>query len=543
MGLIEALLLDPYRMDVWVANRTDGVSGTGTQNDPFDGSSQVKFDAVMNAIGSFTCVHLGPGTFQTKGYNDATGGAWQPRAGTKIVGSGVDVTVLQLATSSTNNTNYYAIGHALSSGGQPNSLDLFEVSDLTIDCNFSAFAATSVACGAVRVLGNHARIRRLKLINWGSNNARPCFVASAITATDLTWVEDCGIEDCIAVYPASGGGNTGPVTVFHAGAIESPQSVPQNYGVAPYIRNCFVDASPSTLEIRALSMAWCKAGIIEGNQVHNLTYGVFQQPTSTQDLVIRNNWFKNVSKGVLVGNKGATSTGGTLSKTGSVATVTISGGHNLSIGDFALLNTTGAYNGFVVTVLPTSFSSTVFKFNTSNASGSDTVNSVQKVCGVGNSAGLGNFAAPGGLTIEGNVIELVAATSGSGIIGVHLNDSWGAATPSQDASYPTYVFARVIIRDNKVRYLDGVFASNYVGYGMQLNSAADLLVRNNVIESAPVTPPPIQNDRCGAVAYFNNLWPSGLLIPGVNGDNNTQYEELSTLAEFALIMGLFNKKA
>ena len=375
-------LLDPYRMDVWVANRTDGVSGTGTQNDPFDGSLQAKFDAVMNGIGTYTCVHLGPGTFQTKGYNDATGGAWQPKAGLKLVGSGVDVTVLQLASSSTNNTNYYAIGHALSSSGQPKSLDLFEVSDLTIDCNFTAFTASSVACGAVRVLGNHARIRRLKLINWGSNDAtnRPCFVVSAVTATDLVWVEDCGIEECIAVSPAAGG-NTGPVTVFHAGAVESPQLTPQNYGVAPYIRNCFVDASPSTLEIRGLSMGWSKAGIIEGNQVHNLTYGVFQQATSTQDLVIRNNWFKNVNKGVLVGNKGAASTNGTLGKTGSVATVTISGGHNLSIGDFALLNTSGAYNGLVVTVLPTSFSSTVFKFNTSNASSSDTVNSVQKVWG------------------------------------------------------------------------------------------------------------------------------------------------------------------
>ena len=141
------------------------------------------------------------------------------------------------------------------------------------------------------------------------------------------------------------------------------------------------------------------------------------------------------------------------------------------------------------------------------------------------------------------MIELVTATVGSGIIGIHLNDCWGASVATQDPIFPTYVFARVIIRDNKLRYLDGVFASNYVGYGMQLNSAGDLLVRNNVIESAPLTPPPIQNDRCGSVAYFNNLWPTGILISGVNGDNNSQYEELSTLAEFALIMGLFNKKA
>jgi hypothetical protein len=36
-------------MNVWIAVRSDGVAGTGTQNDPFDGS-QGKFDSVMNAL-------------------------------------------------------------------------------------------------------------------------------------------------------------------------------------------------------------------------------------------------------------------------------------------------------------------------------------------------------------------------------------------------------------------------------------------------------------------------------------------------------------
>src|SRR5213082_2905399 len=39
MSLLDALLLDPYRTNVWIAYRTDGVAGTGTQNDPYDGST------------------------------------------------------------------------------------------------------------------------------------------------------------------------------------------------------------------------------------------------------------------------------------------------------------------------------------------------------------------------------------------------------------------------------------------------------------------------------------------------------------------------
>ena len=41
MSLLDALLLDPYRINVWIAYRTDGVKGTGTQNDPYDGSTSL----------------------------------------------------------------------------------------------------------------------------------------------------------------------------------------------------------------------------------------------------------------------------------------------------------------------------------------------------------------------------------------------------------------------------------------------------------------------------------------------------------------------
>ena len=81
MALIDALLLDPYRMDVWIAVRTDGVAGTGTHNDPYDGSTQAKFDAVMNGMANNTCVHLGPGTFQTHGYADGVSGGWRAKKG------------------------------------------------------------------------------------------------------------------------------------------------------------------------------------------------------------------------------------------------------------------------------------------------------------------------------------------------------------------------------------------------------------------------------------------------------------------------------
>src|SRR5207245_5208862 len=135
----------------------------------------------------------------------------------KIIGSGIDVTTLCLVGQP---GTCYAIGHDFTAG----TIDYFEVSDLTIDSNLMIPVATgNTACGAVRVMGNHARVRRIKVINWGTkSSSRPCFVIAVITAdppSGVTGVTDCGIEECIAITPGSG--NVGPVTLLHAGGIET----------------------------------------------------------------------------------------------------------------------------------------------------------------------------------------------------------------------------------------------------------------------------------------------------------------------------------
>jgi hypothetical protein len=89
--------------------------------------------------------------------------------------------------------------------------------------------------------------------------------------------------------------------------------------------------------------------------------------------------------------------------------------------------------------------------------------------------------------------------------------------------------------------LDGAFDASYVGYGIQVNGAKNLLVRNNVVECAPASP--IRNNRCGSVKYFNDKTPAGLLIQGINEANsNKKYDELETDAEDALVLALFNRR-
>src|SRR5437762_7102555 len=114
-------------------------------------------------------------------------------------------------------------------------------------------------------MGNHARARRLKVINWGKKASGPdAFILAMIGANPPTpTMTDFGIEDCIAISPDAG--TSSPVSVLHAGPINDAGTNTEAYGVAAFIRNCFVDcgqASPFTLDLRALSMAWCKGGVI-----------------------------------------------------------------------------------------------------------------------------------------------------------------------------------------------------------------------------------------------------------------------------------------
>ena len=40
MSLTDALLREAYPLDVWIALRTDGAKGSGTENDPYDGKTR-----------------------------------------------------------------------------------------------------------------------------------------------------------------------------------------------------------------------------------------------------------------------------------------------------------------------------------------------------------------------------------------------------------------------------------------------------------------------------------------------------------------------
>jgi hypothetical protein len=218
------------------------------------------FDKILRDLPSNTRVNLSPGVFQTRGYAPQGVGSWQPKAGQKIVGSGMDVTTIQLVGAAVADQHYHAIGMNLTpSGTTPATpVDGFEVSDLTIDCNLDnqplrgTGQYTPVACGGVRVFGSHCRIHRVKAINWGSKTLKEgCFVLSVIDASAATTdasgqavvqeTTGSGIEDCVAIQPSPNCARE--TTVLHLGGLKNAQNQAQGFATAPFIRRNFVDGT------------------------------------------------------------------------------------------------------------------------------------------------------------------------------------------------------------------------------------------------------------------------------------------------------------
>ncbi len=436
----------------------------------------------------------------------------------------------------TSDAHYFAIGHAL---GSTTKVDSFEVSDLTIDCNLAA-GGSSTACGAVRVMGDEARIQRVKAVNWGTkSSSRPCFVFSVITGAPdvgVPEVVNAGMENCVAITPA--GGNTGVVTAFNVGSQDDLSFTKESHAKSPFIRNCSVDfetpgqpftPSVSSPKFRGLSMGWCRGGVVEGNHIHNADIGgAYQDKRSIRDLIVPNNFFKNVGKGTVLnlGQLGNTLVTSNANLTTSSGVSTVSGGGlntaTLELGDRVSITTTSpaTFTGVYQIASVQGGGSPQFTIQT-GLTGPATVTVVKKVLAVSR------------VIIEGNVIELLNA---SGVSAVSIADNNGSGAI---AEVPDYLHGDIILRNNKIRYVDGIPPNDGGATLIEVEGSKNLMVQNNVLETIATLP--LKNKRCGHATYFNNRTPAGKLLQGYENDLGIKYGELETDAEDAFVLALCNK--
>src|ERR1700744_5519881 len=84
-----------YSNEFWISTNATGnmYPSGGTLASPLDGSTRANLDQNMNNLPANSAIHIMPGTYPTYG-----GDGWRMKSGDKIIGSGIEVTVLQLAT-------------------------------------------------------------------------------------------------------------------------------------------------------------------------------------------------------------------------------------------------------------------------------------------------------------------------------------------------------------------------------------------------------------------------------------------------------------
>ena len=307
--------------DVWVSIRTDGKSGSGTQTDPYDGSTEQKFDGVfinyMNTGVTNVTFHIGPGTFNIKG-------GWKMLDGWHIQGSGKDTTTLYQGDWG-DGTYFVVLGFKT---GHENNLS---VSDLAIDCAYfrlkNLYPTGNFA--GVELTGSNSYVQNVRVLHSGSDAGESfailiiCYYLDALPNNSF-------IDNCEVLEP---GANVSGLTISTYTSLANPATYAKNGSITNSVVNgANIGGGPPN-------------GFV-GSQFTGCTFmgcfrAIYSDTFPATNVLIANNSIQNCFDGVYLNNNNfsaVTVSGNTLSTTGGgitftnhVTNATISGNRVITI--------------------------------------------------------------------------------------------------------------------------------------------------------------------------------------------------------------------
>lgn len=277
--------------EVWIKLRGDGLPGTGSQANPFNGDGPLWLDKLLRGLPENTVIHFGPGEYLTRGYHAGEADPskiWQPKRGWKIIGAGIDSVVLRLVDASIPTTGYSVIG----SEYNQNADDL-EIIGMTLDADLDNQAGAKLVncCG---VFGSRIHVHHIKGRRFGSlDNTLECFAISANGGHPNVGPKAGNvIEDCILIDPSPNMSLAGTTGFMISGG-----DAPEIFHGAPVLRRNFVDAG-KVANIRGYSMAGVSHGLIENNVAISCHHGVYGDSSRNAGITIKGNKFLRVICGV-----------------------------------------------------------------------------------------------------------------------------------------------------------------------------------------------------------------------------------------------------
>jgi hypothetical protein len=259
--------------EVWIAIRTDGIPddvsdplhpvvvvvGDGTRDNPWDGSTALKLDLLLNTKVNLSnvTIHLGPGVFRTGGAGGVNGySKWLPLSGWRVVGSGQYQTTLLLTTYGQQPVSYAYYNYQMIDSGPEGYLDGFEISELTLDCGMDDQPLVTGAphswpetmCAAFILAGRNIVMRRVRFVNYGTRaptyvdgierfgfegypGVYMAFPESAYAQNETLSFGQI-LEDCIFEQPYASNGRE--CTIFHHGP-----GLPLGFAKGFSMRRCY----------------------------------------------------------------------------------------------------------------------------------------------------------------------------------------------------------------------------------------------------------------------------------------------------------------
>jgi hypothetical protein len=280
---------------------TNGVYGSGTLDCPYDGSTQDRFDHVMHKLCGVnwyppvqnTTIHILAGIYQTLGsytiadqYRDTIG--WRLQNGQKLLGSGIDNTIIQLVNSAGSGS------HVI--GSYPINCSNIVVADLMVDCNYNP-ALGAVSYGGIDLAGTGHTVRRVKVINVACADPDPrCGEVAAIGINGNGMNSEGNIiEDCES-YSAPGQCADG------MGFVGSNDGSSWASGI---LRNNRMIFTPITNQVGgwttiACGGAWMRNSLFEGNYIKGANRGFYGDTGGYTNIIVSHNVFENCGYGVLL---------------------------------------------------------------------------------------------------------------------------------------------------------------------------------------------------------------------------------------------------
>lgn len=596
-----------------------------------------RFDDVMRAVPTYSVIHLGPGTFETRGlapiyiagpsYLDLHVGCVM-QAGHRLLGSGIEVSVVKLVLPLDEINQTTAIG-----GSAYPPVDYAEVADLTVDCNAPGHVApygtfpAPVTCGAVGLGGSFIRVHRVRAINFCDQSTAECFViylspgSSGNPPAKFDVIEDCIVEkpgennthettlistigehvlaanrshivrrnyhnceyangvssEVVAVASLSGPDANGITTLitkrphhriagqnvllqlatpsdslhnrsFIITEVTSTTQLKFYSGPVPPFGGTQAYIGPAFIGRGALSGTGC---VTEGNAVFNAYYGFYQDTGTARDVVIRDNYYSNVSTGLNFdfnpGGAGVSEARTAKSLTRSVvngkfiATFEIpddvppgiSPPLDVLVGDAVTIQ--GALiGGFILPAAPYNDTSSVVSVSSDKRQFSYEMKSNPP-----DNADPPTTQFPISFQSRWEVRRLVFENN---VCDFYPFDSTSAVPPIGATTYgylggPPFMFQQAVYRDNLFQLIDGTpavpVANGAHSIAINLYSAENMLVESNLIGIAD--PWLVRHGESRNVSAFNNRTPAGEALPLIEdtsgfGDTST-FEKRDTLED------------